>query len=556
MFKGAIFGLGVLCTAGVIHGQGASLYVDPNSAAPSSPYATWSTAAVSIQDAVDAASSGDQVFVTNGTYQTGARVVYGALTNRLVINKPITVQSVNGPNSTLIVGGPQTRCVYLGTNAVINGFTIANGQTKTAGDSIHEQSGGGLWCEPSGLVVNCLVVSNTAGNGTVFTPIQLGGGIYGGVISNCVLTGNLGGAGGGAAAAQLFNCTFSNNAAYEGGGAYSSFLFNGLVSSNTAVSVGGNPGYGGGLYLCIASNCIVTNNRAAGFGGGAGYGTNFSSLFVSNSAGLGGGGCYLDTNFNCVIRNNSSSNGVGGGTVDANSFNCTLAGNSAGQGGGDYQGVLNNCIIYNNWADTGSNYYGSKFNYSCTAPAAPGAGNFTNAPLFVNLAAGDLHVLTNSPTINGGTNSYVSNSADFDGNPRVVGDIVDMGAYEYQGPNLGLPIAMPWRIQYSLPSNGSGDYIDSDSDGMNNYQEWLAGTNPRNAASALRVSSPATNVSGVTVTWTSVTNRNYFVQRRADILAGSFQTIVTNLAGQAGTTSYLDVSAIGDGPWFYRVGVQ
>ena len=41
-------------------------YVNVNNQAPASPYTNWSSAAVTIQDAVDAASVGDVIWVTNG----------------------------------------------------------------------------------------------------------------------------------------------------------------------------------------------------------------------------------------------------------------------------------------------------------------------------------------------------------------------------------------------------------------------------------------------------------------------------------------------------------
>jgi hypothetical protein len=50
---------------------GATLYVSLDSPNPSPPYATWATAAHVIQHAVDAASAGDEIIVTNGVYRVG-----------------------------------------------------------------------------------------------------------------------------------------------------------------------------------------------------------------------------------------------------------------------------------------------------------------------------------------------------------------------------------------------------------------------------------------------------------------------------------------------------
>src|SRR5438445_8362506 len=97
-----------------ITASAATHYVYLNSLGPVPPYSTWETAAINIQDAIDSADACDEVLVTNGTYATGGRAVFGNLTNRVAVDKPLTLRSVNGPEFTTIVGGSGGfRCVYL-----------------------------------------------------------------------------------------------------------------------------------------------------------------------------------------------------------------------------------------------------------------------------------------------------------------------------------------------------------------------------------------------------------------------------------------------------------
>ena len=109
-------------------------YVWANSLA-NGPGTAWSNAFRDIQSAVDVASDGDTVLVTNGVYSTGSRITPGyTLMNRLVLTNDIAVRSMNGPSMTLILGaGPlgsnAIRCVYM-TDGILSGFAVTNGHTR------------------------------------------------------------------------------------------------------------------------------------------------------------------------------------------------------------------------------------------------------------------------------------------------------------------------------------------------------------------------------------------------------------------------------------------
>jgi hypothetical protein len=59
----------------VAHAVAGVIYVDANGKRPAAPYRDWTTAAKTIQDAVDVASTGDEIVATKGFYATGGRAL-------------------------------------------------------------------------------------------------------------------------------------------------------------------------------------------------------------------------------------------------------------------------------------------------------------------------------------------------------------------------------------------------------------------------------------------------------------------------------------------------
>jgi len=388
MLSGAVKLMIILTTWDL--GYASTNYVWTNSPYEGAPYNAWTNAAHVLQTAVDAASAGDTVLVTNGLYNTGGRVTPGyALTNRVCITNAIMLRSVNGPAVTFIkgqeaVGGGHgngaVRCVYLNSNASLIGFTLTNGYNMTSGDNYYDKGGGGIMLFAGTTVSNCTFSRN-------YGYSRAGGALFysGGTANNCIFDGNVANRGG---AAEL----------YTGG---------------------------------TMNNCILSNNVAiTSFGGGVrfvGAGTLNNCLIVSNSA-VGGGGVSFES----------------GGTIKS----CTLFGNMATSRGGGILfyngcGVLNNCIIWGNVHDSSSNIYmeagaTGNVNYTCSGPAQLnlGLGNIGSDPQFVGLAIGNYRLAANSSCVNTGTNeSWMINAVDLDDRMRVRYGTVDMGCYEtiYEG---------------------------------------------------------------------------------------------------------------------------
>ena len=400
--------------ASTLNAPAAVRYVDLNCANPAPPFTTWASAATNIQDAIDAADAGDVIWVTNGVYATGGKVMAGNLTNRVALDKAVTLWSVNGAQETVIQGrwdvvstnglGPSAvRCAWLTNGAVLSGFTLRGGATRSTGDDTTLRSGGGVWCASTySVVANCIITSNSAA--------CYGGGSYYGTLNNCAITGNSAYSGGGSHSGTLTNCTLAGNTASQyGGGSTYGRLNNCSLTGNSAAR------YGGGSYSGTLNNCTLTGN-SANDGGGAYFGTLNNCLLTGNRASAYGGGAYFGTLNNCVLAGNSAASGGGAyGTYysDLTLNNCTLTGNSAYQGGGGaVGGTLINCIVWGNVGRYGyENYDSSSLRYTCASPLAPGTGNIATDP---QLLADNEHIAATSPCRTNG-NALYSSGTDIDG---------------------------------------------------------------------------------------------------------------------------------------------
>ena len=144
--------------------SGTVRYVSRDIVETSGDGTTWSTALKTIQEAIDVASTGDELWVKIGTYSLSSQIdvdkavnLYGGFAG----NETQRDERDWNTNSTTIDGqGAVYHCFYITSDATIDGFTITGG---TADGDWPDNSGGGILnnnCSP--VIKYCTVSANTA----------------------------------------------------------------------------------------------------------------------------------------------------------------------------------------------------------------------------------------------------------------------------------------------------------------------------------------------------------------------------------------------------------
>ena len=166
--------LGTLLAAGIsaVASAGNIWWVDQKTGANGEGRGKSESAAfLTIQAAVNAAASGDEIRVKPGVYDEGSGY-YNSWNNRVLVqSKVLKIVSTGGKEVTHIVGGPNIRCVCMvdARGSVVEGFTIRDGEAtyfQSGTDTVNGSGAGVLgisasktYATANGCIVDC-VVSN------------------------------------------------------------------------------------------------------------------------------------------------------------------------------------------------------------------------------------------------------------------------------------------------------------------------------------------------------------------------------------------------------------
>ena len=349
--------------------------------------------------------------------------------------------------------------------------------------------GGGIHCISSSPTINNCIITGNHASGSYSSD---GGGIScvmsSPIITNCIINENLTNGGGGGIYCYKSDLVINNSTISENSAKFSAGIFCdedcNLTISNCTLTHNNDGGISCNGNLTI-TNCVISNHSTRGPGGAiscSGSSVIANCTISGNKAEWGGGiYCYGSnlTITNCIISGNSVKGeyAYGGGICCAYNTlvitNSTISGNKAEWGGAICYGYSNatitNCILWGNEASNGPQVYLEDSNALVSyvdvqrgqsdiylTPGSVvnwGQGNIDTDPCFVESGSGywddnntpgdsrddfwvwgegNYHLLPNSPCIDTGDPNYIPepNETDLDGNPRISGTRIDMGAYE------------------------------------------------------------------------------------------------------------------------------
>ncbi len=409
--------------------------------------------------AVAAALRGDTVLVADAIYR-------GDGNTDVQLQSGITVRSENGPAHCIIDCEDQGWAFSLQATTTEDAITIEGFTILAARASAIRGTGAAetiirncvirdcrdapavsvrLWI----ALENCLIENNRAGGFAAdWAWLRM---------ENCILRGNRSSTFGGGVRidsgfAQIDGCTIRGNRSDQGGGIYSNSrmaIRDCLITGNEAEYAGG--GIAGARVTLY--NCRVTGNSASE-GAGLSLGGNVSIdrcvVAYNHSSGGGAGLMFLGdalTISNSVFRGNRAGGDSdwrpAGGVYAAGTsiarflFNCTFVDNEGGGGAGalycdDARVALQNCILWNNAPQeiVLAGAAEADLRYCTIRGGWPGAGNTADDPLFE--PASEARLSAQSPCIDAGDPAATPfSSGDIDGESRVMGGRIDIGADEY-----------------------------------------------------------------------------------------------------------------------------
>lgn len=370
-----------------------TLFVKPD--ASSSAWAGQETVYTSLQSAIDAAVSGDQIWVAEGTYVPSVRFPNGTddRCKSFILKAEVSLYGGFAGTETSIDDREVGDEPWDFTHATVLSGDIINTPDNNADNSYHVVYA----VSASNMVFDGFTVTGGYGNRTAYNDDQKGGGIYMGgssssshasqcVIRNCQLVDNLAQLQGGAAfipyTCTMENCYVQNNmvtaANSTGGGVYfDNCTYAATVASycvfveNTCQAtsnVTASSRYGGGAVSsgnnCNFDHCMFVSNNSSNPGGAVycGAANHFDFCYFAMNLSTKGSGIFANASSslltsNCLFANNQASSD--GGCIystgsSCRSVNCTFVGNTAPantviNGGSGY--TVFNCILWNNGED-------------------------------------------------------------------------------------------------------------------------------------------------------------------------------------------------------------